>query len=317
MIQSLQIQNFKSIRNLNLNPKRVNLFIGKPATGKSNIIEALATISNRSKSFSDVIRNENLSDIFFAHNLEEKITIKADSIESKIFFLNGEYRQSIKDETNVNFNEKDIDYLNSIQTNYPLPIYFYKFPSRIQFNDVSTERLLSPFGENLPMVILTRGSLKKQVSEILLDYNLRLGLKQNENKIEIIKDEDGVLYTFPFVTASDSLQRIIFYAAILNTSKDAILLFEEPESHIFPYYNKFLGEKIGMDESNQYFIATHNPYFLLSVLEKTKREDINIYITYYEDFETKVKAIPEDKFPEVFDFSSSIFFNLDRILEEI
>jgi AAA15 family ATPase/GTPase len=45
-IQNLYIENFKSIRSLELsNFKRINLFIGRPNVGKSNIIEALSLFS--------------------------------------------------------------------------------------------------------------------------------------------------------------------------------------------------------------------------------------------------------------------------------
>lgn len=41
MIKSFGIKNFKSVKNLSLECKKVNLFIGEPNVGKSNIIEAL------------------------------------------------------------------------------------------------------------------------------------------------------------------------------------------------------------------------------------------------------------------------------------
>ena len=41
MIKKLHIKNFKSIKELDLNCARVNVFIGEPNTGKSNILEAI------------------------------------------------------------------------------------------------------------------------------------------------------------------------------------------------------------------------------------------------------------------------------------
>jgi AAA15 family ATPase/GTPase len=46
MIEELEIVNFKSIKNLRLRCKRVNLLIGEPNTGKSNILEALGLLSS-------------------------------------------------------------------------------------------------------------------------------------------------------------------------------------------------------------------------------------------------------------------------------
>ena len=45
MITKLSIANFKSIRQLDIDCKKINLFIGEPNTGKSNILEALALLS--------------------------------------------------------------------------------------------------------------------------------------------------------------------------------------------------------------------------------------------------------------------------------
>ena len=41
MINTLEINRFKSIKSLTLNCRKINLFIGEPNTGKSNILEAL------------------------------------------------------------------------------------------------------------------------------------------------------------------------------------------------------------------------------------------------------------------------------------
>ncbi len=41
MIQNLQIENYKSLRSIKLPCKKLNVFIGEPNSGKSNIIEAL------------------------------------------------------------------------------------------------------------------------------------------------------------------------------------------------------------------------------------------------------------------------------------
>ena len=45
MVDVLEIKNFKSIKHLKLDCKRVNVFIGRPNTGKSNILESLGLLS--------------------------------------------------------------------------------------------------------------------------------------------------------------------------------------------------------------------------------------------------------------------------------
>ncbi|MBC8229921.1 AAA family ATPase [bacterium] len=45
MIEKLAMKNFKSIKDLEIDCGRVNLFIGEPNTGKSNILEAIGLLS--------------------------------------------------------------------------------------------------------------------------------------------------------------------------------------------------------------------------------------------------------------------------------
>jgi len=45
LINLLIIKNFKSIKEAQLSCKRINLFIGEPNTGKSNLLESIALLS--------------------------------------------------------------------------------------------------------------------------------------------------------------------------------------------------------------------------------------------------------------------------------
>lgn len=72
-IRTLKIQNFKSIKSLELEPKRVNLFIGKPNTGKSNVLEALSLLETRP--IKNYIRFRDIFDIFWETDPTNKISI--------------------------------------------------------------------------------------------------------------------------------------------------------------------------------------------------------------------------------------------------
>lgn len=60
MITELSIKNFKSIKELQIPCKKLNVFIGEPNSGKSNIIEALSLQSQ------NIIDNQNSATIYFA-----------------------------------------------------------------------------------------------------------------------------------------------------------------------------------------------------------------------------------------------------------
>ncbi len=80
MITKLSISNFKSIRQLDLDCKKVNLFIGEPNTGKSNILEALALLSwcggPEQTSLSSYVRLESTQNLFYDQLLDEPVEIK-------------------------------------------------------------------------------------------------------------------------------------------------------------------------------------------------------------------------------------------------
>jgi len=85
MIKNISIKNFKSIKDLEFKAKRINLFIGKPNTGKSNILEALGifTLSFLSREFLSeklkiFVRLERAIDLFFNNQVQQEIEVKAD-----------------------------------------------------------------------------------------------------------------------------------------------------------------------------------------------------------------------------------------------
>ena len=84
-IKNLEIKNFKSIKHLQLDCKRVNVLIGKPNVGKSNILEALSLLggtysTNKNKYLSEFIRYNNLSELFYDKKYLNPIEVNTDKI---------------------------------------------------------------------------------------------------------------------------------------------------------------------------------------------------------------------------------------------
>ena len=96
---------------------------------------------------------------------------------------------------------------------------------------------------------------------------------------------------------------------------NSIILLDEPESNTFPFYTKFLAESIALDNTNQFFITTHNPYLLLSLIEKTPSEKINVFLTNMKDYQTQVTNLKTTQISEILELNSDVFFNFDRIME--
>ncbi|MEZ4830135.1 MAG: AAA family ATPase [Bacteroidia bacterium] len=89
MIENLTIKNFKSIKELELPCRKLNVFIGDPNSGKSNIIEALSLQSQNAfhqELNKDIFRYKTLGDLFYDFNISEAIEIITNEKQSKLFY---------------------------------------------------------------------------------------------------------------------------------------------------------------------------------------------------------------------------------------
>ena len=98
MTKVLDIKNFKSVKALKLDCKRLNVFIGEPNTGKSNILESLGFLSycfhgsptggtdNQLKAF---VRYENTGNLFYDQGLENAIEVSWDAESVGLEFRDG------------------------------------------------------------------------------------------------------------------------------------------------------------------------------------------------------------------------------------
>lgn len=324
MIETLEIRNFKSIKELSLPCKRFNLFIGEPDTGKSNILEALGLLSfvgtrqyDPDVALDGFVRHERTAHLFYDEEVERTLSVRYDSnVGVELTYQEGEYRGHYFNggDGNIWGDYGTITRLSSALGRFLPPVKFYRFPKVTDFGKFPGIFLMPPYGKNLPSLLVQNRELRHAVNLAFVPRGLRLGLRPQENKIELVKSIDDVIISYPYSLASDTLQRLTFYTAAILTNKNSSLIFEEPESHSFPNHTKHLAEQIALDENgNQYFIATHNPYFLMPLLSKAGQDDIAINIVYYEDYQTKVKTLQQEDLPGLFELN--IFANLDRYIE--
>ncbi len=322
MIGTLRISRFKSVKELTLNCKRVNIFIGEPGTGKSNILEALGMFSFLYYSrfgydARQFIRFERTSNLFYDDNLDDPLEILRDAISLKIEFMNGRFEGKCEESKAeiVRFDGDHNDFrVLSGREEKIAPFKFYRFRVHEQFPRHETDFLMPPSGDNLLSLLLAHRELWAIVNQPFLNMGLRLGFRPQEGKIEVVKSSEDIIISYPYSLTSETLQRLTFYLAAILSNKSSVLIFEEPESHAFPYYTAHLAEVIALDQQdNQYFISTHNPYFLLPLLAKSLKNEIAIFITYFKDYETKVKELTEKDLEEM--DGIDIFSNLERYLE--
>jgi len=321
MIKYLKIKNFKSIKNIEFECKKINVFIGKPNTGKSNILESIGIfgLPYVEGNIKKLLRLETMSNLFYDNEISEDIEIFTDSHSFILKYSDGLFVFQAGKGEELYF-RVIMDYNNNIIQSiegkkFP-PFRFYRFIQRNNFPSFQFTFLFPPDAPNLLHILLINKEIKKTVANILAEFGFKIVLKPQEAQIEIQKEIEDVIVSYPYSLLSDTLQRIIFHLVAVETNKGSIIIFEEPEAHAFPYYTKFLAERIALDTTNQYFISTHNPYFLLPLIEKTNKDNICIFITHFENYQTKIKLIKEDELEKIIDFDTSIFFNLDEFLEK-
>lgn len=326
MIKQLEIRNFKSIKHLKLTCKRVNVFIGEPNTGKSNILEALGFLSHLYYGrLGDFVRFETMMDLFYDRNLEKDNNINM-IIDGKILEVSfkdgtfyGDYSpmEEPRPPKSRIFNYEYDGHSGSKSRHKDFSKFkFYRFTPMREFPDSRSEFLLPPKGVNLLAVILAYKELRYILTQIFNKFGFEIALRPHEGKIDIQKRlEENIVISLPYYTASETLQRIVFYLTAIYSNRQSTLAFEEPEAHAFPYYTKYLAERIALDKNeNQYFISTHNPYFLLSIIEKTPKNEIAVCITNLRNYQTKVKALTEDNMKEILEKGIDIFFDVEKFL---
>lgn len=329
MINQLTIKNFKSVKELNLPCKKLNIFIGEPNSGKSNIIEALSlqsqnAMAGEGQNLNDqMFRYKTIGDLYYDFNITSpievitddrhsilKYAIREDGSPENIFHFLLDSEKNPDQPATFSHDGKINQYGPTVNTN----IHFYEFKRLASFYLDHMPHLSVPHGRNLPSLLLSNPEYKKWVSDFLKSKGLTLTLKPTENEILASKIVNDEIYSYPYSSLSETLQRIIFYNMAIMSNKKSIILLDEPESNTFPFYTKFIAERIALDETNQFFITTHNPYLLLSLIEKSKLEDVNVCITEMKDYQTVVSVLEKDQISEVLDLNSDVFFNFDKIL---
>lgn len=323
MITALDIKGFKSVKDIHLDCARINLFIGEPNTGKSNVLEALGFLSfcARGGNLHDYVRFDTVQHLFYDGIVDPgcwslKCTDKA-GIEVIANYHKDRYEFSTQSAPKPFLL---LDHAGNVQhgSSFKAELAGIRFYRPKAFNKMDAQELgglLPPDGRNLVAQVYSSKDLRRLVGDYFEGSGWLLVIKPHEHKFELQKQQEGVAIGLPFHMTSDTLQRMIFYSVAMESNKDSTLVFEEPESHAFPYYTKHLGERIALDENkNQYFIATHNPYLLTAIWEKSAAGDVAVFATYYRNYETRVKRLtPEDM---TWLFEADPFLGVSHLVEE-
>ncbi len=318
----VSIPNFKSLRGLEFSPRRVNVFIGDANTGKSNILEALAVFSEGvyedDQTFKEVLRFKTVSDLFYDRDLSQPARVVADGVDWSLKREPPQFTATYMGPPGKDGVKLTVTPAGQIQgANRPVPrTRFYRFQTLANFTDMRLGGLRAPYGTNLAVLLETNKQLRNLVEAMFQQRGFRLVINSDTYELMMAKEQEGRLFLFSYPTISETLRRMVFFMAILDTNENAILLLDEPETNTYPLDTAYVAERIALDESNQYFLSTHNPYILGSVVGKTPVQDLAVFVTTMEGYRTCIKRVPDDKLPLLLDYGQDAFLNLSKLVEE-
>lgn len=323
-IQDIEIRNFKSISEASIQGcNRINLFIGKPNVGKSNIIEALSLFSlpylreNSSRKLTNLIRLENESELFYNGQSSRFAEVSTDLCSCHMQYdpkggllitVNNRsdlYSAIVDDKLDV----RAANTHKSFETN----IKRYSFKQDVAYKKGHSKYLIPPFGYNLLSVLESYEGLKKEVTKLFEEYNLDIAFDKASQTIKVIQDRGEDIFLVPYNSIADTLQRIIFFKAAISSNDNSVLLFEEPEAHSFPPYMSHITQEMIHKKDNQFFVATHSPFILNDLLENGRKE-LAVFVVSYDNYQTQVKQLTPAQLHSIFQDGVDLFTNYESFI---
>ncbi len=340
-INNIHISNFKSIRQASIKDCNViNVFIGKPNAGKSNLLEALGLKMlfqkednvNSSLNLKTITRFDRIDQLFYLGSEGEKekgLIVINDNVISfqplldRISFTKVSGNDLLHtldyDQNGTNILTESVGFSGVSNTDNSL-LHSYKFNSDkfvdtiVQVNQI---QLKVPFGGNLGYVAYHNSDLLKFIQNEFRILNRKFVLDSlYQIKIQVERS-DGLIFEHDYELLADTLRRTIFYQAAILSNKETVLLFEEPEAHCFePYIQEFTNSVKYDKNNNQFFIVTHSDFIIQEFLrDEESKAKTNIYLVNNVSGETKVKLMQREKNEDVYELGMNAFFNFDQLWE--
>jgi len=334
----LEIENFKSIQKLKLDLSDLTILIGPPASGKSNILDALALMGyiNRFRVLDREYKNNatNLEPLYSIVRFREPYQLfknydLAETIRLKMLGdINLDYEISyIAGMPKITINSKPLpwdlrtlrsDPMSELQNFVKtLPIFESRLYGFDRYGLISDgyflnrikdypSYILSEIGWNAPYIIRRHIKVINNINDILREHigeKIELKVRKtgeilifdNDHEMELVGISETILRVLYTLLALESSQ---FYAKYYNFEKKLIVLLEEPEAHVFPYFLNIIADSINQALVSTYvIISTHNPILISRLWDYVK--SVKTYYVYRNSIGfTSVRELDIEKMAE-------------------
>jgi energy-coupling factor transporter ATP-binding protein EcfA2 len=320
----LKIENYKNIPHADLTLKPINLVIGKPGTGKTNLMEATAMLGLRylyptPTYWQRMVRFTQPLDWF--PNLKSNKVIKAEVSKGVLartltVRFNEETREGMMelylfdkfdDQRTSLFvspfegNKFKISPRTLLENDESCPIRPYCFDLSI----ANSKRLFAdnylepPFGKNLSLLVEPNTDLGLLFESHLKSAGYRPVIEAGSGKIKLarIYDLENFYGAIPFEAISESWQRYFFLFAGLVSNQKAFLLYDNPASGLHTEHIELFAEQLAENDQNQYLISTHHPLLIKSILRHAGAGAVNIIVmkkSNSDQYESYAQSVPEE-----------------------
>lgn len=322
-IQSVSITNFKSLKSVTLSScRRINVLIGRPNVGKSNVLEALAMfdvpymVHSTSKSLKNLVRIENAADLFYNGISASPIEVMTDE-SSLVVSRNANNGLSVDITSQGDISKyaftPSLNLLTKKEPAVLSNVLAYFFPKHFVAESSNVGFLLPPSGANLMETVANLPMLRSNLAELFHGYGLKMVFDTGSQQIKAMRENGLDMFLVPFNSLADSLQRLIFYKSAIASNHSKVICFEEPEAHTFPPYISNVVDDIIACQDNQFFITTHSPYVMSALLESAG-DDLAVFVVDMENNTTVVRRLSEQQLQDAYDNGMDMFYNIEAYL---
>lgn len=327
MINGLTIKNFKSLKEVDIETRSLNLFMGLNGMGKSSMIQTILLLKqsneldrNRLNLNGNIINIGKGKDALYQFAKEEFIEIGLEIKERKKYNWKFDYKPELSVlESNTGYKSEEINYLRKkfdrfqyLTADHIGPQEIYETNSGIISNNELGDRgeytvhFLHVFGYSykVPKTLLhpriKDTSLINQVNAWLTEISP--GVKLNVIEVPHV-DKVLLNYEFELLKGKTSAFKPInvgfgisfvlpVITSLLLAKQESIIILENPESHIHPKGQAELGKLMALAAANgaQLFVETHSDHIINGTRVAVKEGLIgrsHVKISYFEKETTK------------------------------